>query len=67
MSELKRVEDVSGGVGILTVENLEPHEKAQAAMLGEFREVARKEERRMLAEMFEAKAAELAEPKEQQL
>ena len=41
--------DTDGGIVIQEVDKLEPWEQRQAEMLGEYREVARREERRIVA------------------
>ena len=41
--------DTDGGIVIQEVDTLEPWEQRQAEMLGEYREVARREERRIVA------------------
>ena len=42
-------QDTDGGIVIQEVDKLEPWEQRQAEMLGEYREVARREERRIVA------------------
>lgn len=49
--------DTDGGVVIEEVDKLEPWEQRQAEMLGEYREVARREERRIVAEQIRSRKA----------
>ena len=48
--------DTDGGIVIQEVDKLEPWEQRQAEMLGEYREVARREERRIVAAAIRQRA-----------